>query len=336
MLHRASTPNNFNLLRLFAAFLVLYGHGFNLNGLPVNTVLSHTFGLQIFFIISGYLIAISWQNDPHLGRFFWRRSLRIFPALAVVVIITAFVLGPLISDLSLAEYFSHPSLYQYFSNIALVMNYHLPGLFSNNPMQDVNGSLWSLPVEFALYVTVAFAGCCLPRGRITSLLVMLFCLLTLSAWPFIDFGPYTGLADKLKLLIKMAGYFWAGCCIYYWQLQRYTSIPTFAVILMLGIFSLQWPFLEWIFHYITLPFLVISFANHGAGHLNLFNRSDYSYGLYIYAFPVQQSLVQLFPHWSLPLSIGVCLLLTLGSAMLSWHYIEKPILRFKPKRAKGK
>lgn len=330
-----SVDNNFNLLRLFAAFLVLYGHGHDLNKAPLDTILSHGFGVYIFFAISGYLIASSWSNDANLIRFFWRRSLRIFPGLIVVTLLTVFILGPLLTTESMGAYFSHTGTYQYLQNILLHIHFQLPGVFTTNPFAgSVNGSLWTLPIEFGLYISIAVVGLILSNGRLASIIVLTGCLILsfyydvlLSQFPAI-YGVY------LKQFFVMGCFFWAGAVIFHWQLSKYFNLNTFGVVLILGIFAQQWPVLAALSTYLAVPFLVLCFGSMPSGKLSFFNRADYSYGLYIYAFPVQQTLTYLFPQWPLGLSIGICLALTLALAALSWHFVEKPMLRFKPTRSK--
>jgi len=326
--------NSFNLLRLFAAFLVLYGHGHDLNKEPLNTVLSHVLGVYIFFAISGYLIATSWAKDPHLLRYFWRRSLRIFPGLIVVTLLTVFVLGPLLTTASLSQYYMHPGTYQYLENILLLIHFELPGVFTTNPFsRGVNGSLWSLPIEFALYISVAAVGLVLPAGRFSSTLMLIACLTVSFLYEQQQLSSMSIYGFQLQQFFVMGFFFWAGAAIYHWQLSRYFNLNTFGVVLIVVIFAQQWPVLAALSLYLSVPFLVLCFGSVSSGKLDFFNRADYSYGLYIYAFPVQQTLTYLFPQWPLWLSISCCLVVTLCFAALSWHLVEKPMLRFKPKRA---
>ena len=124
--------NQFNFLRFFAAFLVFFGHGYVLIGSHPNTVLTHSLGVYIFFAISGYLISMSWDKDPSLIRFFIRRSTRIFPALIVCILLSVFILGPVLTTLTIKEYFSNYATLFYLSNIFLFVSYYLPGVFEHN------------------------------------------------------------------------------------------------------------------------------------------------------------------------------------------------------------
>ncbi len=136
------------------------GHSYVFLGLEEPIFLSifkiGPLGVVIFFIISGYLIAASWNSDSNLLRYFIRRSLRIFPALIVFTIVAVFILGPLATNLSVREYFSHHLTFYYFSNIFLYINYYLPGVFEKARFVNaVNGSLWSLTIEFFMYTSLA-------------------------------------------------------------------------------------------------------------------------------------------------------------------------------------
>jgi peptidoglycan/LPS O-acetylase OafA/YrhL len=115
--------NNLNALRLLAAGLVLYGHSFVFLGLREPVFMSSMplgpLGAYIFFTISGYLVTQRWQQDPHTGRFFVRRTLRIFPGLFVCTLLSVLVLCPLVTTLPVRQYFSNPTAWKYLSNLFL-------------------------------------------------------------------------------------------------------------------------------------------------------------------------------------------------------------------------
>jgi peptidoglycan/LPS O-acetylase OafA/YrhL len=158
--HRAT---NFDFLRLLAATFVVYGHSYPLTGRVSPSFCGNGFGslgVKIFFSISGYMIASSWLHDPHFGRFWLRRALRILPALTVVVLLSVVVLGPLLTNLPLSIYLYSPQTFYYFYNLVLYINYDLPGVFDQNIFPHaVNGNLWSLPAEVFMYATVPAILC---------------------------------------------------------------------------------------------------------------------------------------------------------------------------------
>ena len=129
--------NSFDLLRLVAAALVLYSHQHALLGLAEPMLFNWTtlggFGVAIFFFLSGFLVWSSWARDPDLKRFFIRRSLRIFPALWLAVLLTVLVVGVASSQLSTSDYFASSETWRYLSTGLLVVRQGLPSVFTDNP-----------------------------------------------------------------------------------------------------------------------------------------------------------------------------------------------------------
>src|SRR4051794_29915781 len=160
--------NNFDLLRLFAAGCVLFTHSFALTdtGEPAwsrTTLDGGSLGVLIFFAISGFLVARSWSYDPRLLSFCAKRALRLLPALVVCLLLTALVLGPLVTTLSTSSYLENPATKRFvLDNATLQTRYTLPGVFGDVPNPHptiVNGSLWTLPLEVKSYFLIAALGC---------------------------------------------------------------------------------------------------------------------------------------------------------------------------------
>ena len=329
--------NQFNFLRFFAAFIVFFGHTYVLLGMSPTTIFSHSLGVYIFFAISGYLISMSWAIDPSLFRFFIRRSIRIFPALIVCILLSVFILGPIFTTLPIIEYFTHLATIGYLKNIFLEISYYLPGVFEHNPAPNaVNGSLWSLPVEFLMYIFVAAIGLVFGKFYLKYIILIVFIL-------FLFFTKLWALETKdiiiiygmdLKTIVYTGVYFWAGAFLYHFNVKKYFSFETFTIGFLVLIFIFQWHNIySWV-SYILIPFIVLSFGFSNSKYLSLFNKVDYSYGFYIYAFPVQQSLVYLYPNLSIYFHLIVGFIITCILASLSWHSIEKPALKFKPMKIK--
>src|SRR5215218_4877934 len=160
-----SRDNNFDLLRLLAAWSVLVSHSFALTGHdePLHqfgTTLGNV-GVLVFFAVSGLLIRRSWEYDPSPRSFWTKRGLRLLPALATVSVLTAFVLGPLVTTLSTAAYLSDPQTWIYPVRVTLLFPFGagLPGVFEDSIYPGtVNGPLWSLPVEVFAYLVLAVLG----------------------------------------------------------------------------------------------------------------------------------------------------------------------------------
>ena len=161
--------NNFDVLRLVAATLVLVSHCFPLTGHeePFGALTGVTLGevgVVMFFAMSGFLIAKSWTDEPDPGRYFRKRALRLLPALVVAVAFTTLVLGPLFTSLPLSDYLTDAETWWYLIRASLLVTIagELPGVYDDNVFPDaVNGSLWTLPLEAGCYVMIAVLG----RGR---------------------------------------------------------------------------------------------------------------------------------------------------------------------------
>ena len=281
---------------------------------------------------AGYLITLSWHRDPRLGAFLVKRSLRIFPALFVVVLLAAFVLGPLVSRLPAAEYLQSPETWRYLRNIGLWIGYWLPGVFEGLPFpRAVNGSLWTLPVEFGMYLMVALVGV-LCQGRAWGYAADVRAVRRLAvAWLPGQSGA-DGLStrwtpqfrDARDLLLRRRGdrrvqarapADGAGCSSFlllallatWWEPRAFTAVL-----------------------WIALPAAAIALGRSGNRVSAWVSaKGDFSYGLYIYAFPVQQTLVMLWPNPPILPYIAAVFAVTLALAVASWHWVERPALGLK-------
>lgn len=332
--------NNFDALRLFAALLVIWGHEYAVLGLHVPLIAHNepgALGVVIFFAISGYLVSQSWLNDPHILRFALRRVLRIWPGMSVVVLLCAFVLGPSITTLpTWTDYLRHPQTWEYLSNLWLDTRYVLPGIFETNPLAaSVNGPLWTIPLEVRCYVVLALiaaAGALRSRWWPPLGLLLLMAILqwrygapsgqTPPPWSFgLQYGMVFALGSTLAV--------WAP----WWRPRWWTGLGLF-----LG-FCVA-------LHYLGPDPLAGQSVILGLGGAAVFvgqaslpvlrragRWGDFSYGLYIYAFPVQQSMVLWgATRWGFERSLLASLTVSLVLAGMSWHLIEKRALKLKPRR----
>ena len=330
------TSNNLTALRWLAAGLVLYGHSFVFLGLPEPLFLQWVplgpLGVYIFFAISGYLVSQSWQRDPHVLRFLQRRALRIFPGLVVCTLLCVLVLGPWLTTLDLATYFANEHTRGYFSNIALYITYHLPGVFANNRLPHaVNGSLWSLPVEFAMYLLLAVLGLCRFNKWGLALVAVLF-MAANSFWALQTTEQVVFYRTDLRQVAMCGVYFFMGVVLFQFKLQKWFSVSNvwLAMVVWLA-FSFHRDYFN-AAAWFVLPFVVMAFGLSQHSILSRLTPTDYSYGIYIYAFPVQQTVASFWPHMPLPQYLLAVSAVTLALAAASWHWVEKPALAFKPHR----
>ena len=331
----AEHRNNFDATRIFAACLVIWGHELQLRGhavpLPMGVPISKT-GLDIFFSLSGYLITDSWLRDPHLPRFAARRLLRIMPGLATVVILTAFVFGPLLTSLPIRSYLTAPDTWRYLQNLVLRSQNQLPGVFTDRFGGAVNGSLWSLFPELLCYATVPLL-CVLPRVARMGVLVAAMLTAGRVGFDLMQHGTQIVVWNSdLRFMLLEVQFFFAGSLLRLIDADRAgfyrldVAILICAARLVLGAgrdtLALQ-------LDPLIVAYLVVAFGRARTPVLDRVSRwGDLSYGLYLYAFPIQQFLAGFGGPHQLPLAM-----LAAGvMGLLSWHLIERPALRLKPSR----
>jgi peptidoglycan/LPS O-acetylase OafA/YrhL len=334
-----SRRNNLDVVRLFAASLVVFSHSFVLLGQKDPGMLWQTpgaIGVYIFFAVSGYLIAKSWDADPHLGRFLTRRILRIFPALAACILLSVLLLGPALTRLPLRQYFASVETWDYLHNIVLKISYHLPGVFELNPYPGaVNGSLWSLPVEFVMYLLVAAIGITTSASRWAWIAAFAAIAFLCELWAYQ--APLVAIFGMDVRQLAISGiYFIAGACFFKFDLDRFFSTTSIVIALLLLQGLMAWPWIDRLGSWILLPWVVLGFGLQFSKPLgSMVKYGDFSYGMYVYAFPIQQVIVHYFPRIEQPVFFVVSLCATMIVAVFSWHLIEKPALSFKPKRQDG-
>ncbi|MDH5856728.1 acyltransferase [Lampropedia aestuarii] len=331
---RDAHSNNFDFIRIFAALTVLYSHHFYLTGRVVPSVMGiETYGgaaVMVFFIVSGYLVTSSWYHDPNIIRFAWRRILRIWPALTLVVVCTVFILGPVVTNLSLSEYFSHGSTYDYFYNLRMNVVFLLPGVFETNPAPlSVNGSLWTIPLEVQCYVVLAFAGL---FGLLRSKFIFVAFVAIYMVWFILRSSA--DLYGVIHYPRELGAYFLAGAGLFalkdYWRRCPWITLLVCMLIACLLWIS-GWRYLA---SWVLLPYAVIFFGVNSTPIIKSFGKwGDPSYGIYLIAFPVQQTVIKyLWPIWGFWGTMALSTLITIFLAFLSWNFVEKWFLKFKPKK----
>lgn len=344
-----SRANIFDVLRLLAALGVLVSHSYPLTGHsePVSELTGQTLGdlgVTVFFAISGFLVARSWATQPSLVPFAVKRALRLLPALVVAVWLTALVLGPLVTTRSVTDYFTTPQTWIYPARASLLVTFdgRLPGVFESNPLPAaVNGSLWTLPVEAAAYVLVAVLGMLALLHR-RALMAVLLGLFLVAAAPGVDIASHlpqgaddTTATGNLGVVIHLIGAFVAGAALFAWRERIVLSWWWLAALAALWVVSWEssWtPITATIF----IAYAVLVLAYRGPLVLNAVARpGDVSYGVYIYAFPVQQTIVLAWDGIS-PLALTMLAApVTYLLGLASWRLVEVRALAHKPRPARA-
>lgn len=334
----AHTPNNFTALRLLAAFMVLFTHMFAISGRPEPAILPGlgygNFAVSMFFIISGFLITASWQSDPSVKRFLQRRILRLWPAMAVAFGLTMLVLAPIVREQSLPELFEIKQYTKAFGNLFFYPNYRTFDAFSFTGLRyaAINGSLWTIPLEFLCYLLVMLMALC-ARGRLRlALLAAVAALITAFV---LRGGEAAFHATKHPstwfYLAHYGTYFFLGGLIHF---HRHLLRPQWVLAALAAGIALLFVGQTVLAYLVALPLLTLWV---GTQSWPVFNKADslgdYSYGVYLYAWPTQQVVTLLLGTAAFLPLLACSALLTLALGVFSWHLIEKPALALKPRKS---
>jgi len=333
--------NNLNLLRFVAASMVVVSHSYPLSGHRNDEPLARALGfidlgslaVAMFFAISGYLIAKSFARTPSVLAFLRARFLRIVPAYLAAVLLAALVIGPVATSLPAAEYLRSEGLWRYVAETSTIFggSDRLPGVFGDNPYPfAINGSLWTLSLEVACYLGLMVAGL---AGALTRRWIALAVALGLFAlaetWP-----AFVAALPRSEAIVtpRLAGTFVAGSLAYAWR--QYVPVhPALAVAAVVGaMLSVSTSFAAYaVYGAIAYASLVIAYAP--SLDVPAFRRlGDYSYGIYVFAFPTQQAIAWVLGPIPPPLLFGLAYPVIFALAFASWHLIEAPALALKGKR----
>ena len=341
--HTTSRDNNFNLIRFVAASLVLFTHSFALvhgsgDAEPLRSIIGKTWGgiaVDIFFITSGFLITSSYFARNNIIAFVWARALRIYPALIVAIFFCVFVIGLWFTTNSFAEFVLSPKTLKYLVKNSILffgVDYTLPGVFLDIPYKGaVNGALWTLPYEVRMYAILPFIlGFTAYLGRRLKLISIRNAMLLISIFSLVfNFFNHFQTVFPGKFFHLFTMFFW-GSTYFIWQNKIRLSTKLFLFGLPLFLLSAVNKDVFFILYCLLLPFLVFYVAYVPSGLVRQFNDyGDYSYGIYIYAFPIQQSIKSMIPNVSVPEMIISSFICTLVLAMISWHLVEKRFLTMK-------
>lgn len=343
-----SRDNNFNLIRMVAAFAVLLSHSFPLTGSgadPVHRVIGTlTLGdlaVDLFFVASGFLVTASLLKRQSGVDFVWARFLRIYPAFWLMLLLLVFVLGPLFTTLPLPSYFAQSSIYVHLTKAATIFlraATTLPGVFTTNPLPNaVNGSLWTMPYEVRMYAILAVTWLLLrgwsDRIRALKIAVIVYALLAagyLVAEQFSLIGQF----PRLHQLARLSFMFFSGATFYVLRARIRLRAALFWPLLLLLLLSVGQRHLFFVLYHGSIAYLLLYLAYVPSGLIRRYNAmGDYSYGFYIYAFPVQQAVAALLPGVSVLEMVLIALPVVLLLSALSWHLLEKRVLTLKEQYA---
>lgn len=341
--------NNLTLVRLVLASLVIVTHSYwRATGVEGADWLSPVLGKPLsvfavdgFFFLSGFLVFRSLQRQPAIGRFMLARLTRMFPALFVAV--AAIVAGGLFfTQAASNSYFTGETLRFVAGNLSFVKGYYtLTGVMCGAEPCNVNGSLWTLPWEMRCYLLLAaLALSGLATTRMMTWVVVPLSAAFAIAWQ-VEAVPIAA-ADLIApsvvyygdQIARLWSMFAAGCAALIFH--RHMSFNGWAVLALLVVACLPLPGpLALVAHvaFVSYGVLYCGFVKLRATRL-IGRMPDYSYGIYIYAFPVMMLIWAARPTIEAPALAALNFLAVMPIAALSWHFVEKPALdRFRARRS---
>lgn len=331
-----SEHNNFGIARLVAASIVMLSHSWVLaghldqepavlSGFLHNPYLGN-YAVEAFFVISGLLVAQSYERRASLRRFVRARVLRLYPALICAVLLSV-AFAALANVRPPLAVLADPATWNYLWRNATAIDFvpQIAGAFPNNVVAGgPNGSLWTLPVELRMYVFVAVVGIVgllhRPAWGIAALLLTFVALIAIRIFNAVGYETHVLLAADFVL--GMVAYLLRDRLRLSWTV----AIALAVVFAIASMFLAAAP--ASIVFACFVPYWVLVLACHpGIPHIRL--PGDYSYGIYIYAFPVQQMAAWMLPQASIAVTLAITLSAIFVLAALSWHLVEAPALRAK-------
>ncbi|MDB5459531.1 MAG: acyltransferase family protein [Caulobacteraceae bacterium] len=330
-------PSGFDYMRIVLALVIVIFHStttsygsagdwvwWNTPAKPFIRLL-----LPAFFALSGFLVASSLERSKTLISFLGLRVIRIYPALAVETLLSAFILGPLATTFTLGAYFTSPLFFSYLLNVLGDVHYALPGVFLQNPHPvTVNGQLWTVPFELLCYISLAALTVLgLRKKRIIAPLATVASIVGFVIAKAIKYHGLFPVFDTALSGPLLVSSFLAGVTIYLYRDRipwniRWMGCSAVASILLLGVI----PYGEYLAP-IPAAYFTIYVGLTNPPRVGLLRSADYSYGVFLYSYAIQQMVCGTFPwarHWYA--NILICVPLSLVVAAISWRFVEKPAL----------
>lgn len=344
--------NNLNFIRTLLAISVLYSHCYVIfygteHEVEPLMILSNdqlgigTLAVNFFFLISGFLILMSWQNKPDFISFLKRRIARIFPGFIVASLLCLFLFAPL----GTGDFYKPLGYWKlYFQsidwklislNILQLIEPQPPWTLKNAPISNsINAPMWTIRYEFICYLIVPLLGL-LRITKIKYLILLMFLLIfgtfvyqTYAEVWFWDWKTDIPGIGQPNNYIRFGTYFLGGMSVYLFR-ENLIRSRWFLLVSVIVIVNSVFYFDSLV---ITLPifgsYILFHLAFARSYSLSSFSQwGDFSYGVYLFAWPIQQLVVLYFEQY---LDIALMFILSLGATLVlayfSWHYVEKPFL----------
>ncbi len=330
--------NNFDHIRLFLALGVFFFHISTLTQVSdfqfIQKIINVTVAVHSFFIVSGFLIFMSYEHSSSLKSYFSKRFNRILPAYLSVVIFF-FIFLSLFSSLSIFEFFTSFESWKYlFANLSSLnfLQHSLPGVFTTHINTSVNGALWTIKVELLFYLTVPLIVYSYRWSNTNKVLISIFILSALYYYTmiYLERSTQNSIFSILKYQLPSQMMFFISGAFIYYNLKHFKTyshiylliaIATYTIDSFTPIYPLYAMALSVMIVYLALQIFYL-------GHISRYG--DFSYGVYIWHFPILQIFISLGFFNTHPYITLITLVVTVFIfSFLSWHFIEKIFLKKK-------
>ncbi|PUE21256.1 hypothetical protein B9Z48_02230 [Limnohabitans sp. WS1] len=330
MSHPHGRSNNFNALRFLFASLVILSHAPELqDGDRSREVLTQIFGtisfgemaVQCFLLISGYLIVKSWQERPQVAVFLTHRILRIYPGFVAASLVCALLIAPVFGA---SDYWVQFKMGDYLKSLLFLKQPAIPEVFAGSHYAAVNGSMWSISYEFKCYfIALVFGLLGGLKKRNVWLALAIFC----TVFHVINRSGWANLPSDLTIRLLMA--FAYGGCFYLYEnaLPWRSSLAGWGLLLMAVL--LFFPMTAQPALCLLGGYAILYFAKSGPLVLGFHRWPDISYGVYLYAWPLNKIWLWYFPEMNLAALVLLVFCSSVLAGLLSWYAVEKTCLKLK-------
>lgn len=326
----------FDTLRLLAASAVVYHHASARDHDILHDAIfrfsqgyTHLglLAVSVFFALSGFLVTPGLVRSGDVIAYLSRRIVRIMPLLCVMVVLCAFVVGPLLTHLSLEAYFSDQRTWMYLKNVTTSLSPELPGVVNETGTAKVNTPMWTLRFEWLCYFALAAASLVgLLRHRFAFLAVYV----AVQAAMLLGYGflPAAAKQPHFYIITFLFGYFGAGTLLYLFREWVPVSKPAIAIaaVALLGGLHIGGGH---VVAPVLTAYLVTSLGMIRFPWSGWLGKADLSYGIYLSHQVILTILVNIHPFRSGLALFAVGLPLAALFALLTWTMLEKPALRHK-------
>jgi peptidoglycan/LPS O-acetylase OafA/YrhL len=326
--------NNFDALRLlFASMVVLYHIGVLSHVATLSWALhvSASFAVQAFFVVSGFLVTMSFENSSSMMSYVSKRLRRIAPAYIAVIVAAGIGLAAM-SSLPFSSYFTDERLWRYVAFNLVLSNFSapdLPGVFQSNYMTAVNGSLWTIKIEVAFYCLVPFLVWVTRRVGVFKVLATVFVVSIAWKIGFEAAATATGMEIYSKLAKQLPGQlcFFAGGAWAYYRTRDGRAISAVLAAIGVVVYALSGGWFYNLIAPLAVTAVVYWAAISGPRLPAVAKHGDFSYGVYLWHFPLVQTFVALgLFQWSPTIGLLTSIGAVAVCAMISWRFVERPML----------